>query len=449
MVLIERYAENFCARLDKVIPGYNGPRKASVEKLPESIRYLLLSKLTHRSATFQPLACTFPTIPPLLTSSFVHDLVHMLTPDEKNTDGALAWKAAWTTVSSIRPVVVMKAKLTVGHAQLTCSGEWSTLVEVDDPILGHGAVNMSNRYLRLALNNPDDSAILPFLRANVFLKHRLGGFLRLECFMYENLDKYSLRKMATKLEDYAPALEPGISIDRIAICVETLLKQWMKLPVSGTMQKQEITLGKAREMMKTNVAWAEVTQDESWYLTVIFAMLSNSEAMLHKYSSSRRASLYRSSLTKKLIYALVRYTCNRYAFQYPAAYHLRHDWNNIATRTTVPVLSSWDGIVVGPKNWEILMTEAEEELLAREYNDLHEVVALQREQKTLEKFLFNSRLAKYTFVRTGADGAEELVEELDELFVQGINMMRAVRRLCATHRIGLSFDTLLTRRSTR
>lgn len=159
------------------------------------------------------------------------------------------------------------------------------MVDSEDPILGHGAVAMSNRYLRLSLDNPDDSAILPFLRADVFLKHRLGGFVQLVTLMYQNLDRYCLRKMSNQLNDYLPALRSGTNIHRLQTCVETLLKYWIKESVSvdGVPEKSVITLSESRAMMRNDSVWLCVTSSESWYLTVIFAMLANSEALWYVY----------------------------------------------------------------------------------------------------------------------------------------------------------------------
>lgn len=306
---------------------------------------------------------------------------------------------------------------------------------------------MSNRYLRFSLNNPADSIILPFRRADVFLTHRLGGFTKLVCLMYQHLDKFFLRKMAPKVEDYLPVLKPGISLGRIVACIDSLLRQWFaKSPPGQKHVKHEIDFAEACAMMQTDVIWENVTREERRYLTVIFAMLANSEGFWNREFCKGRPGLQRSILVKKLIYALVRYTCNLQIFQSLAPYQLRHAWNNVSTPKTIPQPSAWDGITNGPSLWNTPLTEEDEAALMREYHFVLEDAALVKEQKVLEKVLLRSKVAMYTFSHVGESGTEEHRDEQDDLFVQGINLMRAVRSSRFYNSLRLTIDTRLSTR---
>lgn len=98
MVLIQRYIQRL-SDASQEMPAID-PKcglKKCVTVLADSLRYLLLSDLT-RDQKRRKFGCLLDTPPPLLTPGFVRDLVLMMTPNEKDPNGAAAWKAAWTSV---------------------------------------------------------------------------------------------------------------------------------------------------------------------------------------------------------------------------------------------------------------------------------------------------------------------------------------------------------------
>lgn len=96
--LLLQYIERFTADLSRIIPDYAGPHKKCVGLLSNSLRFLLLTDLT-RDTRNRRFGCVFYTSPPLITPTIVHDLLYLVSPDERNADMIAAWKAAWTSVS--------------------------------------------------------------------------------------------------------------------------------------------------------------------------------------------------------------------------------------------------------------------------------------------------------------------------------------------------------------
>lgn len=96
--LIKIYMERLTTHLEALLKEHGCGSNAILSKLPDSLRYLLGTNFVRRTPS--AFGVRFDTTPPLLTPSFMKDLIYIVTPiNEKATEEVQAWKLGWTAVS--------------------------------------------------------------------------------------------------------------------------------------------------------------------------------------------------------------------------------------------------------------------------------------------------------------------------------------------------------------
>lgn len=96
--LIKVYSEKAAGYIKALLKKHGCRDSPILLSLPDSIRYLLETNFVRRTPSV--FGVRFDTTPPLLTPSFMKDLVYIVTPvNEKATEEVQAWKLSWTAVS--------------------------------------------------------------------------------------------------------------------------------------------------------------------------------------------------------------------------------------------------------------------------------------------------------------------------------------------------------------
>ncbi|KAF9020253.1 hypothetical protein BDZ89DRAFT_1138761 [Hymenopellis radicata] len=319
---------------------------------------------------------------PLLTSSFLRDLVYLMSPtNEKDNRSVLAWKEAWIS--------------------LTGAEEWRTVVSTEDGLLGHGVVAMNNKYTRLALDNPRNSETIAIQRTRVFLENRLAGFQKTMQLYLEHSDTFRLTKRLpiAHTEEYASALGGQ------------LLVVWLKPPASGSITRED--------MLKVSEG-GSLSPAERNFMENVYAMLYNSEANWQS-PTRQRASDHREALVKDILYVLIRLQWWNYLFMNPSTYRMRHEWLSVAGSPP----SSWYKLGKGMKGWDVENTEEHDRDALVAHTVIRDQLSLSKTMHEVDKVFSRSDIANYVVERTDVVGQTSTMRVLDDTILRGLNYIAA------------------------